>query len=185
METMTKKLETPLGKSYWGLNGAYQKEYDVLWDKLVPSAGNAETIHGEMIRCISRFFYEYCNNGNCNALDREKESCHRCGGWGFEESYNDDEEQESEDCHSCDGSGEDYGDVFITEYYREMFDFLFEFMNDIICLGKLEDFMLKGKGYAKYTFDEQEMDVYNKVVDAVMHQTFTTENKPNPYFKKD
>jgi hypothetical protein len=45
--------------------------------------------------------------------------------------------------------------------------------------------MLNGKGYAKYTFDEQEMDVYNKVVDAVMHQVLTTNDKPNPYFKQD
>jgi hypothetical protein len=185
METKTQKLETPLGKSYWGLNGAYQKEYDVLWDKLVPSAGNAETIQGEMIRSVSRLFYDYCNNGNCNAVDMKMEECHQCGGCGYEESYNDDEEQETEDCHWCDGSGEDEGEKFVTEYYQEMLDFLDEFLTDAKCVGKLEDFMLNGAGYAKYKFDEAEMDVYNKVVDAVMYQVLTTENKPNPYFKKD
>ena len=185
METKTQKLETPLGNSYWALNGAYQKEYDVLWDKLVPSAGYGETIHGEMIRCVSRLFYDYCNNGNCNAVDTKMEECHQCGGWGYEESYNDDEEQETEDCHWCDGSGEDEGERFVTEYYQEMLDFLNEFLTDAKCVGKLEDFMLKGAGYAKYKFDEAEMDVYNKVVDAVMYQVLTTENKPNPYFKQD
>lgn len=186
METKTQKLETPLGKSYWANDGAYQFDMDRLYDKLVPASGESETIHGEMIRAVSRLFYEYCNNGNCNALDREKESCNQCGGYGYEENYTDeDEEQETEDCSWCDGSGEDEGDVFVTEYYQEMLDFLNEFLTDAKCVGKLEDFMLKGKGYAKYTFDEQEMDVYNKVVDAVMYQVLTTENKLNPYFKKD
>lgn len=185
METMTKKLETPLGKSYWGLNGAYQVEMDFHYDKLVPSVGYAPTIHGEMIRSVSRLFYDYCNNGNCNAVDMRMEECHQCGGWGYEESYNDDEEQETEDCHWCDGSGQDEGERFITEYYQEMLDFLGEFLTEKICLEKLEHFMLNGAGYAKYKFDEQEMDVYNKVADAVMYQVLTTENKPNPYFKNE
>jgi hypothetical protein len=34
-------------------------------------------------------------------------------------------------------------------------------------------------------FDDKEMDVYNKVVDAVMYQVLNTNDKPNPYFKKD
>jgi hypothetical protein len=182
METMTKKEETPLGKSYWASNGVYQIDFDRLYEQLVPTSGDAPTIHGELIRSISRLFYEYCNNGNCNALDREKETCHQCGGWGFEESYNDDEEQESEDCHWCDGSGERKGDVFVTQYYRAMLDFLDEFLTEKIFVGKLEDFLIKGKAFSKYTFDEQEMDVYNKVVDAVMYQVLTTENKPNPFY---
>lgn len=185
METMTQKKETELGKSYWAENGAYQVDYDRLYEQLVPATGYAPTIHGEMIRSVGRLFYDYCNNGNCNAVDMKMDTCHQCGGWGYEESYNDDEEQETEDCHWCDGSGECEGEKFVTEYYQEMLDFLDEFLNDTKCLGKLEDFMLNGAGYAKYKFDEAEMDVYNKVVDAVMYQVLTTENKTNPYFKED
>ena len=59
------------------------------------------------------------------------------------------------------------------------------FLTEKIFVGKLEDFLIKGKAFSKYTFDEQEMDVYNKVVDAVIYQILTTENKPNPYFKTD
>ena len=60
---------TELGNSYWNETGAYQNAYQQLYDKLVPSSGNAKTLNGELIRAISRLFYEYCNNGNCNAVD--------------------------------------------------------------------------------------------------------------------
>ena len=188
MEKMTtnQKKETPLGQSYWYETGVYQEGYDLLYAQLVPDSGYAPTIHGEMIRCVSRLFYDFCNNGNCNAVDMKMEECHQCGGCGYEENYNeDDDEWENEDCHWCDGSGQDEGESFVTEYYQEMLDFLNEFINDKKCVSDLEHFMLNGKGYSKYTFDAQEMDVYNKVVDAVMYQVLTTENKPNPYFKTD
>jgi hypothetical protein len=191
METQTQKLETPLGQSYWGSNGAYQRDYDRLFDKLVPSSGYAPTIHGEMIRCAGRLFYDFCNNGNCNAVDLTMEECHQCGGCGYEEFYDGNEEDggeeqcRTEDCHWCDGSGQDEGEKFVTEYYQEMLDFLFEFLTDNKCVYSLEQFMLKGAGYSKYKFDEQEMDVYNKVVDAVMYQVLTTNDKQNPYFKQD
>ena len=192
MEKMTtiEKKETPLGKSYWGQNGVYQTYYDSLYDQLVPAKGYAPTIHGEMIRSVSRLFYDFCNNGNCNAVDTKTEECYQCGGCGYEEHYDvidedGEEECRTEDCHWCDGSGEDEGESFVTEYYQEMLDFLNEFLNDNKCVGSLEDFMIKGAGYSRYKFDDAEMDVYNKVVDAVMYQVLTTENKPNPYFKTD
>ena len=190
METKTQKLETPLGNSYWANDGAYQLDMDRLYDKLVPASGEAETIHGEMIRSVSRLFYDYCNNGNCNAVDTKMEECHQCGGCGYEEFYDGDEEDgeeecRTEDCHWCDGSGQDEGESFVTEYYQEMLDFLFEFLNDKKCVNSLEDFMINGAGYSRYKFDEKEMDVYNKVVDAVMYQVLTTNNNPNPYFKSE
>jgi hypothetical protein len=184
METKSQKLVTPLGNSYWGHNGAYQNLYDSLWEQLIPSSGYATTIHGEMIRSISRLFYEFCNNGNCNALDRRMETCHSCGGWGYEEKYNDDEEQETEDCSSCDGSGECEDEVFITEYYQEMVDFLLEFMLEKEPIKNLEKYLTDSSVH-KCTFNDNEMDIYNKVVDAVMYQVLTTNNNPNPYFKKE
>lgn len=184
METKSQKLVTPLGKSYWGENGAYQNLYDSLWEQLVPASGYATTIHGEMIRAISRLFYEYCNNGNGNALDRKMETCHSCGGWGYEENYNEDEEQESEDCSSCDGRGEVEDEVFITNYYQEMVDFLLEFMVEKEPIRKLEKYLTDSSVH-KCTFNENEMDIYNKVVDAVMYQVLTTNNNSNPYYKKE
>ena len=49
--------------AYWNSKGEYQKEYDALWDKLVPSEGEAETIPGEVLRAISRIYYDRYNNG--------------------------------------------------------------------------------------------------------------------------
>ena len=61
------KNQTPKGNSYWNDTGLYQKEYDDFYNELVPSSNEAETNHGELIRCISRLTYDYYNNGNCNA----------------------------------------------------------------------------------------------------------------------
>ena len=95
--TTIEKKETPLGKSYWANNGAYQVDRERLYDKLVPASGEAETIHGEMIRSVSRLFYDYCNNGNCNAVDIKMEECHQCGGCGYEEFYDGDDEEGDEE----------------------------------------------------------------------------------------
>lgn len=46
--------------------GRYQKEYDKLWDALVPQSGQADTIQGELIRAIGRLTSEYERNGNAN-----------------------------------------------------------------------------------------------------------------------
>ena len=64
-----KRTDAFNNESYWNNNGAYQKEGDELYEKLVPSEGAAETVHGELIRGINRLFHEYCNNGNGNAIE--------------------------------------------------------------------------------------------------------------------
>ena len=63
MEAMKR---TPLGKSYWNNEGAYQKELDELSEKM-PVCGAADTLNGELVRAANRLYYDYCNNGNCNA----------------------------------------------------------------------------------------------------------------------
>ena len=55
------KRTTPAGNTYWDANGAYQKELDELYSKLVPASGDAETVHGELVRAVNRLYYEYCN----------------------------------------------------------------------------------------------------------------------------
>ncbi|HEC86934.1 MAG TPA: hypothetical protein ENI49_03585 [Thermoplasmatales archaeon] len=53
-------------KTYWESNGKYQKEYDKLYKKLVPDSGKAKTTDGELLRCMTRIYYEAYNNGWCN-----------------------------------------------------------------------------------------------------------------------
>ena len=57
--------------TYWNGKGKYQKEYNMLYAELVPSKGKAETTDGELLRCISRFYYEKYNNGFCNDMSYE------------------------------------------------------------------------------------------------------------------
>ncbi len=63
-----KKKNTPKGKSYWDESGAYQKQYDQLYEELVPASGEAETSDGRLLRSITRLYYDYCNNGNGNVF---------------------------------------------------------------------------------------------------------------------
>ena len=53
-------------KTYWNNEGKYQKKYETLYNKHVPNKGMAKTIKGELLRCISRLYYEVYNNGLCN-----------------------------------------------------------------------------------------------------------------------
>lgn len=75
---------------YWNNNGAQQQEMDRLTEKFMPARGCAENFTGEVVRAINRLYYEFCNNGNCNALDCETTpgewvECSRCGGVGYTE----------------------------------------------------------------------------------------------------
>jgi hypothetical protein len=46
--------------------GKYDREYDVLWKKLVPMRGQAKTVQGELVRAIGRLASESYRNGNVN-----------------------------------------------------------------------------------------------------------------------
>lgn len=188
---LQEKLITEKGKSYWDNNGVYQKEFDELFNELVPNSGDSETIHGELIRCASRLFYEYCNNGNCNAVDietvyeTETEDCHDCQGNGV--VYNDCDEDEIP-CLSCDGTGnheyeEEYdGDRVITEYYSDMINFLRNNLIDNQVVYDLIEFMKDAsRGYGKYSFSDDEMNVYNRLTDQVMYQVLNTNNSKNKF----
>lgn len=50
--------------TYWSGTGALQKEYDALYDALVPSQGKAETIEGEVLRASSKIVYRHFNDGD-------------------------------------------------------------------------------------------------------------------------
>lgn len=176
---MEKRI-TPEGQSYWNNNGAYQEEHDRLWEELVPASGSAPTIHGELIRAVGRLFYEFCNNGNCNAIEVETGTCSHCGGDGEEyRGYDEDEEEDVYDeCDWCDGSGEEEGDTVITPFYASFLDLIEENVPGAP-VQELRDFMEdNSRGYSRYKFDDEEMSIYNALTDAVIHHILTTENSP-------
>ena len=51
---------------YWENDGKYQKQYQILWDKLIPPRGSSSNDHGELLRCIVKLHYDVFNNGLCN-----------------------------------------------------------------------------------------------------------------------
>jgi hypothetical protein len=51
--------------SYWGSNGTYQAQADVLSAE-VPSVGEAKNPIIEVIRNMQNFYYDRYNNGHCN-----------------------------------------------------------------------------------------------------------------------
>ena len=181
MTEKIKKLESTLNQHYWGANGVYQKEYDQLYESLVPSSGDAPTTHGEMIRAISRLYYDFCNNGNCNALDIEMETCDDCEGCGFQEGT-EDEDGDMEDCYTCDGYCQVEGDVYVTDYYDEMLYFLETYMNEKHLAKELRYWMVNNY-QSRYSFSDEQMNMYDRVVDAVVYQCLTTTNTPNKLFK--
>lgn len=185
---MEKKI-TENGKSYWNGNGAYQTEYDKLYSQLVPSIGSSPTLHGELIRCCSRLFYDYCNNGNCNVIEftteYDESTCWSCNGDGEVDDYDDEDNLTSVTCDECCGQGyfdeEVDGEASINPFYQEMINFLYKNMKSDVVVRNLEDFLTSNDN--NYKFNSNEMKVYNNLVDEVMYQVLTTENELNDDIK--
>jgi len=179
MTNLLERKHTPKGGNYWGETGIYWNEYSKLWDELVPQSGQAETIVGEMIRCISRLQYDYYNNGNCNVQEvnsyYEYETCSTCDGDGeVEDDWDEDGNPIAEMCGECCGSGEiqeEYdGNPTINDYYQDMIDFLHEHTEDKSKIDNLVEFLTDGSNsYSNYSFTDNEESVYVELMDEVMY----------------
>ena len=192
MTNLLERKYTEKGNNYWNESGAYWNEYSKLWDEHVPPSGKAETIVGEMIRCISRLQYDYYNNGNCNVQEfqsyYEYETCGTCNGDGeVEVHYLDEDEATHEMCDECCGSGEiqeEYdGHPEINEYYQDMIDFLHQHIEDTSKIDNLVEFLTDGgNSYSRYSFSSNEESVYVELMDEVMYCALkmisNNENKP-------
>ena len=145
---------TELGKSYWNANGAYQAEYDKLYNELVPASGSAETLKGELIRAISRLVYEHCNNGNCNA--REVDNPYS---WDEDEYFDE-----------FDGEGyvSDFYDKFLLliHNYVPSAEALVELVRETICDNPND-------------FSDEVMGIYAHLCDHVIHYCLDPAN-PDP-----
>lgn len=61
------------GKTPITVNGnTWQKQFDELWNLLVPGNGHAATVQGEVIRIIGKITYEVLDNGGINWDDEYK-----------------------------------------------------------------------------------------------------------------
>lgn len=175
---------TELGNSYWYETGAYQKQYQHLYDNHVPASGCCTTLNGELIRAISRLVYEHCNNGNCNAKEYttryDETICYNCNGSGVEWGYGEEEDEEIEiTCSECGGSDyvdEEYDYCESVSWMYEMFLKLIE--NNVPNISRdtnnLRQFIIN----SDCSFNANEMALYNKVCDKVIHYVLNNEDKP-------
>ena len=160
--------------SYWDNNGAYQKEGKELYAKFVPAEGAAETTHGELIRGITRLFYEYCNNGNCNAVNVLTPNDH---------PYDFDDE---EDCVDWD----EIEEVHVSAYYEKFLTLIENTLIDKIDTNEVYKIcadvreVIEAGAYnlscSKY-FIEENINKYNRMCDVVIWYVLNTADKALPY----
>ena len=144
---------TKKGNSYWNDSGIYQKEYDELYKKLVPAQGKAETLNGELLRAIGILYYEYCNNGNCNAFNGISE---------YDEVFNE------EICI----------DKTIKNLYRTFLSLIKNNVPNIkLNIEKIENIIINRKVSEADYFSHENMQIYNEMCDRVIYYVLTTENQ--------
>ena len=157
----TQMKTTPDNKSYWGEGGAYGKEYREFNDKLVPSCGDAPTVHGELVRCVGRLAYDFYYIGNCNIQDYDSWDC---------DDY---------------GNPTDETEIFIKPYYQKMIDFIYQFSDAKEEVKRLEFFLTDFIHYNEHWVYDEKTPIYNALIDKVMYQVITEGidgDKPNPEF---
>lgn len=160
----TKFTETAGG--YWA-DTSVNSELDAqFWEKLVPSKGNADTVHGELLRAASRIYRDMYQNGGGNLIDFEDNgySCDHCS---FYEDRDDSEDYDADHSENCPDSW------VISDYYQEMFDFLEKHLTDE---GR------KTLKEVKALVLQQPYDIsimFDRLVDHTIHIIQTTKNAPN------
>lgn len=184
--------------SFWEGNHPLQDRLIKLEGELVPARGAAETRHGELLRCISRFYWDYNNNGNGNVLEREDVECEDCftgyvdcdccNGTGRVEpqGFDDEDEEDLDDeCPECRGDGNipcSYCDEGVASYTWKFDSWYEEWMNTLLkyigtSAEELKSFIL-GSEPCHYSYDQEEMDIYHRVFIDVLKYIDEHENVP-------
>ena len=176
---------------YWNNNGAMQTEMDRLYKKFVPLRGCSANLNGEVIRAINRLYYEYCNNGNCNAAECEQHSewveCEYCGGSGCDYVIDEETNDEYECvCDYCGGYGGYDDDVThgytIKHFYNNFIEIIRYFFNKYNCkiginaINNIETFIINNNDFTI----EENMGLYDKVCDLVVWLILNNENDDTP-----
>jgi RecJ-like exonuclease len=175
---------TEIGNSYWNNTGAYQTEYHELYDKHVPVSGACETLNGELIRAMSRLFYEYYNNGNGNArediYDTVTERCWSCGGSGYVG-----EESDEEECEDCCGCGEVEEEEIVDTEINQMYEDFLKLIEENVDTIKADCDKIRNFIKGDFHLDQKEIDqMYNSVNDQVMFYVINHEDKDLPDWYK-
>ena len=164
METTVVNVQiTPKNSAnhYWDDKGVNQELFDDLTDSLMPAWGEEKTLHAEMIRAANRLAYDYCNNGNCNVLERI---------YDWDEDYEDEIEVDRQ----------------INSYYENMLDLLEatfmevgeEYKEGVKTVRDIQNFILIADPDNKYYFSDENMAMYDRLIDYVLLYITNTEDSP-------
>lgn len=165
METIVVNVQiTPKNSAnhYWDGKGVNQELFTEMTDSLMPAQDEGKTLHAEMIRAANRLSYDYCNNGNCNVIERIYEWDDDCG---------DDVEVDRE----------------INSYYQRMLDLLEatfieageEYIEGAKIVGEIQDFILEGDPDCDSCyFSDKNMVMYDILIDYVLLYITNTEDYP-------
>jgi len=160
--------------TYWANNGKYQDYQNEMWE-LIPSNGEVKIKDNkdletalENLRQINRLYYDFYNNGCCNVVDIERETCQECNGSGWADD--DDDDDLEDDCYYCNGDCYVDGEAYITDYYDDFVHNLERYTG-----MKLEPVLIKcGSNYGSYGFPNEDCEILEKVTDKVMELSWKT-----------
>lgn len=187
---------TEVTKHYWDNEGVYDKEFNELTNALMEPAGRGDNLRAEVVRAANRLYYEYCNNGNCNAVhvecgDEVEVTCPCCGGSGYLGEDTDDI------CDECDGMGVVYEEgeeeYSVSEYYDNFIKLIIDALNDKESLKAMEDIRSfieqTGDGASSnWYFSDNNMHMYDLMIDLVYEWAVKHENDNTPipdWYKND
>lgn len=186
---------TEVNKHYWNNEGAYDKEFTQMTESLMPSTGRGDNLRAEVVRAANRLYYEYCNNGNCNAVhveygDEVEVTCSCCGGCGY---LGDDED---DICDICDGSGVVYeegeNEYSVSEYYDNFISLIRDTLNDRESFKAMEDIRSfieqTCEAPSDWYFSDNNMHMYDLMIDLVYEWAVKHENDNTPipnWYKND
>lgn len=187
---------TEVTKHYWDNEGVYDKEFNELTNALMEPVGRGENLRAEVVRAANRLYYEYCNNGNCNAVhveygDEVEVTCSFCGGCGY---LGDDED---DTCDACGGSGVVYeegeNEYSVSEYYDNFIKLIRDTLNDRESFKAMENIRSfieqTGDGASHdWYFNDNNMHMYDLMIDLVYEWAVKHENDNTPipnWYKND
>lgn len=192
-ETFTQKplvLSTP-DQHYWNSNGGNEEEMKRLTEKFMPASGRAENLVGEVIRAVNRLYYEFCNNGNGNAMDCHVISgdwveCRACSGSGTVEEYDEDsDEWISSECCDCEGVGGYYEDdeeeYELNSFYGNFIELIRQYFSEKGCVegGKAID-QLESIVTSMGDTSDANMSIYDRVTDYAVWLVSNDEDNATP-----
>lgn len=179
---------TEVTKHYWNNEGVYDKEFTQITETLMKARGRGDNLRAEVVRAANQLYYEYCNNGNCNAMnvkygDEVEVTCSCCGGCGY---LGDDED---DTCPACGGSGVVYeegeNEYSVSEYYDNFIKLIRDTLNDKESCKVMEDIRSfieqTGDGTSHdWYFNDNNMHMYDLMIDVVYEWAVKHENDNTP-----